>query len=98
MAMSKHLFSEYHLSEALGNGLQKVRDEIDGLNEDYLLNASETDLVKSLVSRYTVVPPELGEPFIADSKEANVDVRGNMRYSAGADIFGDNRPIYAKGT
>jgi hypothetical protein len=43
--MSSYLFSEYSLSEVLGNRLQKVRNEVDALNEDYLLNASETDLV-----------------------------------------------------
>lgn len=96
--MSDHLFSEFHLSEVLGNRLQTTREEIDGLKEDYLLNASETDLVASLVSKYTVVPPELGEPFIADSREADVDVRGNMRYNAGYDLYSDNRPVYAKGT
>src|SRR5882724_7546992 len=96
--MANYLFSEFHLSEVLGKRLQEARGEIDDLSEDYLLNASETDLVASLVFKYTIKPPVLGDPFIEASGETTVDVRGNMRYSAGADIFGDNRPVYAAGT
>jgi hypothetical protein len=94
VVVSRHLFSEHHLGEILNGHLQKARAKIDELDENYLLNASEADLIAYFVSEYTVNPPELGEPYIAESKEANVDVR----YHPDRYIFDDGRPVYAKGT
>ena len=68
------LFHKYDLASTLDNHRKKLREHINNLAEDYILGASEDDLVAYLVQEFSLNPPTLGEPFIADSHEVDVDV------------------------
>src|SRR6266508_477640 len=88
-----HLFSKYDLSLVLQTQVDKLRGYISDLSEDYILNVSEADLTAFLKDKYSVEPITLGEPFIAHSGEADIDVshqpwRGSP--------FRDG-PLYVKG-
>src|SRR5260370_20240822 len=78
--MSKRLFCDGDLAAVLDNQIKKAREEIDSCEEDYLLNVSENDFVEHLVSKFTVNCPQLGEPFMLEPREVDVDVgRDPMR-------------------
>lgn len=68
------LFSKYDLSQTITNVLKRLKEHIDKLDEDYLLGASEDDLVAYLVQEFSLDPIELGEPFIHESGETDIDV------------------------
>lgn len=68
------LFSKYDLNQTLANHSQKLREHVNMLDEDYVLGASEDDLVAYLKQEFSLDPPVIGEPFIADSKEIDIDV------------------------
>lgn len=68
------LFSKYDLSSSLDGQIKKVREHVNKLAEDYILNASEEDLVAYLKQEHSVAAPILGEPFIASSEEVDIDV------------------------
>jgi hypothetical protein len=87
------LFNKSDLSSSLDRQINKVREYVNKLAEDYILAASEGDLVAYLKQEYSVEPPLLGEPFIADSAEVDIDVTDDpMR---GGSPFGDR--ILVKG-
>src|SRR5439155_20569522 len=58
----------------IDNIRKKVREHVDKLAEDYVLGASEDDLVGYLVQEFSLKPITLGKPFIASSQEMEVDV------------------------
>ncbi len=68
------LFNKYDLSSSLDGQPKKIREHVNRLDENYILGASEEDLVAYLKQEYSVEPPVLGEPFIADSAEVDMDV------------------------
>jgi hypothetical protein len=68
------LFSKYDLNQTLANQTQRLRDHINKLDENYLLGVSEDDLTTYLVQEFSLEPIELGEPFVADSHEVDIDV------------------------
>ena len=68
------LFTKGDLNQTLSNRIQGMRDYVNRVDEDYLLGASETDLVAHLVQEFSVEPITLGDPFIADSHEIDLDV------------------------
>lgn len=72
------LFSKYDLTATLDNQFKKVREHVNKLDEDYLLGASEEDLVAYLEQEFSVEPPVLGEPFIAGSGETDIDVSHDL--------------------
>lgn len=78
--MAELLFSKHDLYSVLQNQTEKLRTEVNNLGEDYILNASETDLVASLVAKYELHPPQLGEPEATEPKDIDVDVSGDYRY------------------
>jgi hypothetical protein len=87
------LFSTHDLSRVLENQIAQMRDHINKIKEDYLLNVSESDLTDYLKDKYSIEPITLGEAFIASSGEVDIDVshdpmRGGYR---------DGRPIIVKG-
>ena len=87
------LFNKYDLTSTLDGHIKKVRDQVNKLAEDYILAASEEDLIAYLKQENSVDPPVLGEPFIADSQEVDLDVTNDpMR---GGSPFGG--PILVKG-
>jgi hypothetical protein len=68
------LFSKYSLRATLDGQQKKLREHIDKLAEAYLLGASEEDLIAYLKQEFWIEPPVLGKPFIAASKEIEIDV------------------------
>lgn len=73
----------------------EAKREIGGFESNYLLNASEEDLVKYFVDKYSLEPPMLNQDkkYIYDQSEADIDVsRGPMR-----DFFDEDEPHYVKG-
>lgn len=87
-----YLFTKYDLSRVLEHQTKELRSHINNLEENYLLNVSESDLTTFLKDKYSIDPITLGEPFIASSGEVDIDVshdplRGGLR----------DGPIYVKG-
>ena len=80
--MSELLFAKYDLDAVLENQISKARKEVDACKEDYLLNVSETDFAKHLASNHEVQPIKLGEPFMLDPIEVDVDIGNNPFWGA----------------
>jgi hypothetical protein len=68
------LFYKHDLASTLDNHSRKLREHVNKLVEDYVLGASEDDLVAYLEQEFSLDPPVLGEPFVADSEEVDIDV------------------------
>lgn len=81
--MSDPLFSKYDLSQVIRNHNAMAQKEIDSCGEDYLLGASETDLVKYIVSKVTLNVPQLGEAFMLEPTEVDVDVGSDPMWGRG---------------
>ncbi|MGA9450908.1 MAG: hypothetical protein WBW41_06140 [Verrucomicrobiia bacterium] len=81
--MSDLLFSKYDLSQVLRNHHAMAQKEIDSCGEDYLLGASETDLVKYVVSKVSLDVPQLGEAFMLEPTEVDVDVGSDLMWDRG---------------
>src|SRR5437867_1342416 len=94
--MSERLFSRGYLRDALAAQITKAKDEIAGLDRDYILNVSEDDLVQHLVTKYGVEPPVIrhGEIHAMEPTDAKVDVSRDFARA----IFDRNRPSYMTGT
>jgi hypothetical protein len=74
----------------------KLKSRVEGIPESKLLNASEHDLLQSLVDEFRLDVPELKdeERYMEAPREVQVNVTGNPIY----DFWGDGRPAYVKGT
>jgi len=81
--MSEHLFSKFDLAQVLRNHLGLAQKEVDGFGEDYLLGASESDLVAYVVSRVSLQVPQLGEAYMLEPTECEVDVTHDPRWGIG---------------
>ena len=75
--MSDHLFSKFDLGQVLRNHQAMAQKEIDLCGEDYLLNASETDLVAFVVSKVSLDVPQLGEAYMLEDLGSSNGVDGN---------------------
>lgn len=82
--MSDLLFAKYDLSSVLRNHLSMAQKEIDGLGEDYLLGASDSDLIVFVASKVSLDVPRLGDAYMLEPTEVEVDI--------GSD-FGHNRKV-----
>jgi hypothetical protein len=60
-----------------------AQKEIDSYGEDYLLNASETDLVGYVVSKVALDVPQLGEAYMLEPIEVEVDVGHDPMWGRG---------------
>ncbi|MCG3135894.1 MAG: hypothetical protein HMLKMBBP_03670 [Planctomycetes bacterium] len=70
------LFCTYDLDQSLRNTLQSMRQEVEGLDENRLLNTAPEDLKRYLVEKYRVEPIQLRrEDWYADHQDVQVDVR-----------------------
>lgn len=70
------LFVTYDLGQSLQNTQQKMREEIETLDGNRLLNTPVTDLVTYFVEKHKIEPITLlKENWYADTKEVRVDVR-----------------------
>lgn len=68
----------FYTKGELGNYIEQrkleIRKEIDHLNEDYILNVSEEDLIKALVNKYILEAPilKMEEMHLLEPKEIDV--------------------------
>lgn len=94
--MADYLFSNAILSDVLENQKQEMKNEIQELDQDYLLNVSETDLCAHLIDKYGIEPPALRRQdiYVQHHGETNVDVREDFRRA----VYDRSRPSYVKGT
>ena len=89
------LFCSYDLSQSLQATQQKMRDEIDNLDANRLLNTAPADLAAYLVEKYKVEPIRLRREnwYAEPPKEVQVDVRyDQMRW-----ISDTSRPALVPG-
>jgi hypothetical protein len=91
----KMLFRNVSVLDVLPDQERKIKAITQSLAPDYLLNASEEDLVASLADEYTLDIPVLDEAGIhVDYSEQQIDVsRDPMRF-----IHDRSRPFYVPGT
>jgi hypothetical protein len=92
---SKGLFNRISVLDVLPEQDRRIKTKIQSLSSDYLLNASEEDLVTSLSEEYRQDIPVIDEVGInVDYGEHQVDVSGDpMRF-----ISDRSRPFYLPGT
>lgn len=91
-----HLFADARLFDVIQQCEQKMYQEIDGFDGNYILNTSMEDLCDYLENKYKFDPPVLkcDETYISNHGEADVDVR----YDPNRWIDDKSRPFYVKGT
>lgn len=63
------LFTKYDVDGTLRNQPELIQKEVNGLDEDYVLTVSESDLIAALVHKFQWNPPQLQEPQIASHRE-----------------------------
>ncbi len=63
--MSLKMFTEGHLSDVLAHQIQKLKQEVESQDRNYLLNANETQLVQHFIDKYRIEPLILHEDRIA---------------------------------
>jgi hypothetical protein len=93
------LFNKYDLTSSLDSQIKKVREHVNKLAEDYLLGASEDDLVAYLSQEHSAEPIILGEPFIAESGEVDLDVSHDPLHRgplAGHRVFAKGLQVHVK--
>lgn len=92
-----YLFSRGYLRDYLEHKKLEIKEEIYKLDEDYILNVSEEDLVRAIVKKYTLNHPvlKLEEKYLLEPKEIDIDAR---HYDYGRFILNRNEPFYIKGT
>ncbi len=88
------LFSSYDLQSVLDNQVKSLRNEVEGLEQNRLLNTSQADLIKYLIDKYMVTPVNLKKDvWYAEESEIKVDVRyDQMRW-----IDDKSRPVLVPG-
>ena len=74
---------------------QAVKKEIEGFETNYLLNASEEDLVRYLANKYSLDPPILDtdKTSISPPKDIDIDVSQDPMRA----VFDRDQPCYVKG-
>lgn len=88
------LFVTHDLDYSIRLTIEKMRQEVEGLDENRLLNTPPEDLKRYLVEKYRITPITLlRENWYADHQDAPVDVRHDrMRW-----IEDRNRPVMVAG-
>jgi hypothetical protein len=89
------LFNKHSILDVLPAQRRKLKDKIQSFNADYLLNASEQDLIASLVEEFTLNVPTIDESKIEmDYREKQIDVSGDPNRA----FFHHTGPFYVAGT
>jgi hypothetical protein len=90
----KHLFSEMDITPLLEKERAKLKSRVEGIPENKLLNASEHDLMQSLVEEFRLEVPVLKDEdrYVEPPREVRVDMSHNPLYD-----WGDGRPAYVRG-
>jgi hypothetical protein len=89
------LFNEMQITPVLEDQRAKLRQRMEQIPSNKLLNASEHDLVQAVVDEFRLEVPVLKEEerYVESQREIKEDVSGNPRY--GDNISGG--PVYATG-
>ena len=89
------LFYTYDLQKVIENQERALANEVNAMNENEVLNTSQEDIVKYLVEKYRMDPPNIDESGIQiDYDDAQVDVSRDFRRV----VFDMNEPFYVTGT
>lgn len=93
---SRYFFSEYNVFEFIENRKSLVSSQIRSLEQDYLLNVNEEELVAALVDQFRLDVPTIIDDaiHIADHSETQVDVSRDPYRG----ITDRSRPFYVSGT
>ena len=88
------LFCTYDLDQSLRNNAEQIRQEVQALDENRLLNTAPEDLKRYFVEKYRVEPIRLQrDDWYSDHKDIQVDVRFDpMRW-----IDDKSRPVLVPG-
>src|SRR5208337_2418457 len=88
------LFSEASIFDVLENQKRKIKQTVHALDSNYLLNASEEDLIRALVDELSLEVPSIVEDGVhMEYGEADIDVSHDpMRM-----IYDRSQPFYIKG-
>lgn len=71
-----YLFSTYDLSQSLRNTVEKMRQEIESLDANRLLNTAPADLAQYFAEKFHIEPIQLRrDEWYAEQQEVQVDVR-----------------------
>lgn len=91
-----YLFNKYDIYSVIEHQKQHVAKAIQSIQPNYLLNASEEDLVKSLIDEFRLDVPVIkdAEIHVADHGEAQVDVSQDPFRG----ITDRSQPFYIQGT
>ena len=93
--MTDLLFCEGHLGDALRAQGQKMRDEINSLDEDQILNILEEDLCNYFVEKYKVEALQIDESQIqSDYGDAEIDVSHRWDYGRTQSVTGTSITFY----
>ena len=52
------LFNQFSILDVLPDQLRQIKEKVQSLKADYILNASEEDLVAALTDEFTGLSPE----------------------------------------
>ena len=88
--MSEYLYRKAGLFEFLSYKDPELEQEITALAPDYILNASEEDLINHLVSKYTLEPPSVKVHIKAIIESRPIQVQRGSGW-------GDGRTYHASG-
>jgi hypothetical protein len=89
------LFRSVSILDLLPDQGLRVKAKIQSLAPNYILNASEEDLITSLVNEFTLDIPAIDEPGIhVDYGEEQIDISGDARRL----IYDRTRPFHVAGT
>ena len=72
----KFFYEKGELSSLLAMFQGKVKEEINGFEENYLLNVNEDDLAKSIISKFTLEPPSLRQDLLHGLEPEEIDIEG----------------------
>lgn len=95
----EYLFTKQDLYHLLENHKQAIRNEIENLDQDYLLKANEDELKQYLLDKFNIdVPRIIRESIYVDEpSEVAINVGGDPRYDYGTPLYRDRHPTI-KGT
>jgi hypothetical protein len=90
----EYLFNAIQITPVLEDQRAKLRQRVEEIPSNKLLNASEHDLVQALVQEFQLEIPVLKEEerYLESQREVKVDVSGSPSYGG----WGDG-PVYATG-
>ncbi len=87
MVSTDVLFSRGSLRDTLEAALPRVEEEVDQAPEDHLLHADVEEWVKAIAARRGMRTPTLGEPWMDDAEEVQVDVsREHLTRAVGPEV------------